>query len=622
MVQGIILKSLRDLNEAPPSKSIFYISKSGTPTYFPIKGLIEENLAILRGEFFNEDGEHVITVELTSLPPSSSADGMLSGFGSFGAGEEESQVRRRTITIGREFFVTALKDYQEWKIKWWREAIQNSVDAGSYLIQLGSVRSNETKEVMVFCDDDGGGMDEDTILNKFLVLGGTTKLVSGNTAGGFGKAKELLLLPWISWRIHSRDTIVEGAGIDYTVTKTNDFKKGTRLEVVMPADQNTTSVEAIAFVEKCFLPDCRFTVDGNRIKANLQGKDLVQNIQGKADVWYKPLKKPEKQSYIYVRTKGLYMFSKYVGQVPGYILAELTAPSVEILTANRDGFRDWELSSAIDSLAERIAKDNMSALRGKNRLIRKKYEGTGTFKAKARAASLMEQIGPSVTKLSDSSTENILTQLDNYSRSQEESLTSPISSLPSTVVATAMLDQKFLGAAHIEAALKQLVWEPDFYLMNDIETFKVPSKFFPETMTPRVLKLIKSWVELCRFVLMQLGSDSKFGVGFIFSESTAAAALVEDNRHGEEEFWLMINPFKDLGEREEVWSPSQDSDLKWLYAAAIHECTHVANGIQYHDESFAAALTYNMAKCADGYRKIKQIVGGIRARGSAMADED
>jgi len=65
--------------------------------------------------------------------------------------------------------------------------------------------------------------------------------------------------------------------------------------------------------------------------------------------------------------------------------------------------------------------------------------------------------------------------------------------------------------------------------------------------------------------------------------------------------------------------------LKWLYAAAIHEATHIADNMSYHDESFAAALTRNMAKCADGYRKIRQIAAGIRTRGgggSPEADEE
>jgi hypothetical protein len=121
--------------------------------------------------------------------------------------------------------------------------------------------------------------------------------------------------------------------------------------------------------------------------------------------------------------------------------------------------------------------------------------------------------------------------------------------------------------------------------------------------------------------MMQLGSEQRFGVGFHFSTDAAASAVTDRDEEGRVEQWIMLNPFKDLYDRREVWRPAQDADLKWLYAASIHEATHIADGLSYHDESFAAALTRNMAKCADGYRKIRTIVGGIKMRGTPEADE-
>lgn len=605
-MEAVILKNLEDLDTAPIG---LYVVRSKTAAYFPAMALIEDGLADFRGEFFDERGSHVVTLYIKSPPDDRLGD--LSG------PEDEG---RRTITIGREFFVTALKDYNDWEIKWWREAVQNGVDAGGTNIELGTEEHKEG--TLVYCDDDGSGMDEDTMINKFLVLGASTKVGQKGAAGGFGKAKELLLLPWITWRIHSRDTIVEGAGIDYTVKK-GSYRQGTRLEVLMPPDKTTSSAMAINFVERCFLPHVRFRVDGKIVRANLHGESIIASSPGKADIYFVPTK-GSKQSYAYVRTKGLYMFSRYLGEVPGYVLIELTAPSIEILTANRDGFRDWMVQKTIDDLANRIAKDNMSALKAKQGMIRKKYEGTGKFRARQLAAALLDQIGPTSGKKLSSADEEGILETVNQARQFEETRgeSNDLTALPPPSMASAMLDQKFLGPDHLQNAIRQLVWEPDFFLINEIEGFRVPKKFFPETMTPRVMKLAKSWTELCRFVLMQLGSDAKYGVGFVFSTDMLAAAMTEKGDDDGEEHWLMVNPFKDLSSREEVWSPSQDSDLKWLYAAAIHECTHIADGLDYHDESFAAALTLNMAKCADGYRKIKQIVGAIRGRGGLEADED
>lgn len=565
----------------------FYVVQAGSEAYFPAMALVEQESAKLVGETYPTGGRvaTILVGEAVAAIPNPAPE-------------------RRTITIGREFFITALKDYNDWPIKWWREAIQNSVDAGATEIKLTSSK-NADETYTVACEDNGRGMDEDTIINKFLVLGATTKTLQSGAAGGFGKAKELLLLPWISWKIHSRSTVVFGSGIDYEASQIEE-RVGTKLEVVMPADKHTDEAYALAFVQKCYLPGIQFLVNDQPARADLSGDRVIEEIPDKAAIYFVPIK-GETQSYIYVRARGLYMFSTYMGEVPGYLLAEILAPSIEILTANRDSFRQWDVEHAIRKLGERIAKDNMSALRAGRGLIRKKYQGMGKFETRSRTAETLGRIGPYVRGgVSKSDIEAVTHALDAYSRDEERK----ISTVASPAIARAMLDQKFLGPDHLEAAIKQLVWEPDFYLVNEIDGYKVPERFFPETMTPTILKLAKVWAELCRYVLVQLGSTEEFGVGFIFSEQTAAAAIDEDR-----ESWLMLNPFKDLDRKKETWRTT-DADLKWLYAAAIHEATHVADRAQYHDEAFAAALTRNMARCADGYRKIKQIAAGIRMRGA------
>lgn len=600
-MKATLLQSARQVASASPG---LYIVHSGSEAYFPVMALIEGGYAEFLGEVYDDRGR-TVTLEMTTSPPAQMQEMRADG-------------SSRTITIGPEFFITALKDYSDWQIKWWREAIQNAVDAGGLHIACDAVKQSDGT-MLVSCDDDGRGMDEDTIITKFLVLGGSTKKGESGAAGGFGKAKELLLLPWISWRIHSRDTIVEGAGIDYKVSR-GPMRKGTRLDVVMPPDKSTDDAIALGFLQKCNLPAINFTVNGKRAKADLAGASLVSQVPDKVDIFFTP--SAEKQSYIYVRTRGLFMFTSYVGEVPGFILAELIAPSIEILTANRDGFRDYSTQNAVNKLAERIAKDNMSALKNKQGLIRQKFEGTGKFRAKERASMLLDQIGPyGAGDLSSQNTEAIVQTMGSYVRHEEEKL----QSMPSTAVVQAMLDQHFLGPNHLEAAVKQLVWEPDFFLVNEVDGFRVPKKFFPATMTPSVLKLAKTWVELCRYVMMQLGSEAHFGAGFVFSESAAAEAITDEDKEGRTEQWLMLNPFKDMRDRTTLWRPAQDADLKWMYAAAIHEATHIADRISYHDESFASALTRNMAKCADGYRKIRQIAAGIRTRGaggSPEADEE
>ena len=594
-----------------------YTASSLTPGYGSLLALVESKKARYLGEHIDDDGVKTIAVEV---------------------GRRSNTGRRNpAIGISREFFTTVLKDYEDWREKWWREAVQNSVDARATQIDC-LISENSDGTFTVSSTDNGGGMDEDVLLNKFLMLGGSTKKLGGGAAGGFGKAKELLILPWLSWRVLTRDREIRGDGIDYTVHEAPYFD-GTRIEVVMPADQTTSNSAAIALIQKCYLPKIRFTVTNRRLdgreeiahpKADLKGNELLEEVEGKAEVY---VAKVDYESYrMLIRVQGIYMFNRWVTHVPGkQIIVEITAPSTEVLTANRDGFRDTEITRRLDALTDRLSKDTISALRSMKGLIRKKYQGKGKFQAERARSEALAQISyvePTTDGHAEMNISDIRRIADvleirrdklevEHSYSGRSGGDGPAATfLPGRALSTELLQSvDFTGAHHVEEAVRQLAWDPDFYLINEIEGFKVPKKYYPETMKPAVVKLARVWTEMCRYVLMQLGSFRPFGIGFIFSED-AGAAYQEDG----DEHWLLLNPFVKPRYREGQWTPGKPEDLKRLYAYAIHECTHLADGISYHDESFAAALTNNFAKTADGFRKIRKIVGAIRVGESATAD--
>jgi len=527
------------------------------------------------------------------------------------------------IGIAREFFTTVLRDYRDWRIKWWREAIQNAVDAGATKVKCEVVQL-EDRTWRISCDDNGRGMDRATLVDKFLMLGATTK-VGAAGVGGFGKAKELLILPWLKWKVHTLDYMAEGVGVQYEVRQVQR-RAGTRLEVLMPADEYTYAAAAIAFLEKCDLPNTSFEViskpqteehERKRPKAKMEGRSLLGTVPGKAEIYVTKVK--YQANSIYVRVNGMFMFSNYIGETGDkQILVEITAPSVEVLTANRDGFRDWEVSDAVSKLAERVAKDTKSALAMKSGLIRKKYTGKGKFKTEQLQAAALGQVGP--IPMTSKGRVN-LPQPDAIAIAQvvermlrtglpAEGGAPAVGSLPNRALSQEFMSIPFSGAHHVEQAVRQLVWEPDFYMINEVEGRRVPKKFMPESMTPTILKLAKVWTELCRFVLIQLGAFHEFGVGFVISEDAMAMYKPEDDEH-----WLLLNPYTSPRSLKDVWKPSNREHQKHLYALAVHECTHLADGLEYHDESFASALTHNIAKTADGFRKVGKIVSEIKMKG-------
>lgn len=553
-----------------------HVVRAGDPDYGPVLGRIVDKTYTFLGESYASGTREV----LYRVP----------------GGRQKNP----SIGIGREFFVTALRDYDDWQLKWWREAIQNAVDAGATNIQL--VTKDEGGEVVVSCEDNGGGMSPEVLLDKFLVLGGTTKATSSGSAGGFGKAKELLLLPWLSWEVHTRAKIARGTGIEYEVVD-GEHLRGTRITVRMPADQATHEAAALAFLEKCDLPGVRFTVNGKPVKANLKAAHVIRTVDDKAVIAFEPAKKDAPTSYrLMVRTKGLFMFDMYLGEeVAGDVIVELLVPSIGVLTANRDGFRDYGLKSAIEKFAREVVVDVRSALRKKRGLIEQVFRGTGRFQAAEAEAEVLRAVGP----VGDASATDTLAEVaalvatDAYDRrgSSDVVRLAPVSA----AIAKAMLEIAATPNT-IENQLKQLVWQPDFFVRNRVEGFRVPKEFFPETMSPRVAKLAGVWAELCRFVLLQLGSRAEYGVGFVFDEDVGA----EYSRH-ENENWLLLNPFRDARHQKHLFRPTVDEDLQWLYAAAIHEVTHLADGIQYHNESFASALTRNVARCAKGWKRVAKI---------------
>ena len=111
-----------------------------------------------------------------------------------------------------------------------REALQNSADALKAAIRARKlkaedgffgVRWNEQERSLSF-EDNGIGMDAETVLTKFLSIGESGKrdaADSGEAAGGFGVAKAVILGVSRSfhWRMHTRDNLVVAEGADAEV---------------------------------------------------------------------------------------------------------------------------------------------------------------------------------------------------------------------------------------------------------------------------------------------------------------------------------------------------------------------------------------------------------------------
>jgi len=555
---------------------------------------------------------------------------------------------------------STLKEYGEtWKEAFWRELVQNSVDAGATRIDLYT-RQLEDGNQISGCKDNGGGMSEAVFRGKFLKHGGTTKGADSGSAGGFGAAKRLLLAPWVQWQIRTGNMIAVGQMARHEVwvngvRKTHgpqEFEipahwqdgksvKGVIFEAVMSPERRTDAPAALSWLSKCYLPRITVTVNGKKANARLNPKtematDFVTPVIGYA-IKNKSSFDP---SYVLVRTvsgpkrdKKLAMFTERISSKVGHaIVLELQSHSVTYLKASRND-ADGYFYTELRELIRKLNINPRSAIRGPDKYQKIHWGPDGAYYAKARAdehadalkaAAVVGPTGNSGAGLTKGQREVVEDKLDEVreevekeererlpgDKKEQEPFKKPASKAASKVIA----EEAGLNTPEQQEALfRQLVWTPYFFLYSDIDGYKVPRKYRPATMTKEVKKLMEDWVEMCRYVLVLLGCSKEFGVGFVFSDNAAAAYTYEGDEHGPNTHWLLLNPHKDfkkiLTGKAPLWNPKKEEDLRWMYACAVHEATHMANGISDHDEVFTSAFTYNVAKCADGFTRVRELIG-------------
>jgi len=597
-----------------------YSAHEGESDFGELLAMIAAGDALLLGESYDAEGRKHVVAEVSSLR------------------RNGSDLGEAGFQLGELWFSNVLRDYQNnFGEKWWREAIQNAVDAGAKHV-VCSVQPTAEGHIEVSIEDDGSGMSQEVLVGAFLTGGGTTKQEGSSTFGGFGRAKELLILPWIRYEIHTRDLLIASRQAERAPLQRVTRRVGTRLTVVMPASKHATAADAAAYIKRCDLPGVKFTVNEERFVANLARRNqpvrekayAVRRDDGSTGHFTVKIFYDEKNtSYPWeaqIRLNGLFMFDQWISNKPkGLVLVEIEGAAKDVLTSNRDSFSSSEVRRDLDDFAQEVSREKEQALRKKSGMVREKYTGGGKFQAQLdtprrsedaalREASILEIAGPMDGEISQAALQEIVRSMDGYREQQDPSavLSFAQGDAMAAIIESVMHPRsgERLGSDVIETLAKQLAWSPDYYLVNDVEGFKVRAKFRPESMTREVRTLLRVWAEMCRFVLCLLGCARPFGVGFVFSRSSLAEYRKEE---GEE--WLMLNPLPQLAAHQEdpdLIDLSDPHQLLELYASAVHEVTHMANQCSFHDSDFAAALTANMAKTYGKDREIKRIVAAVR----------
>jgi hypothetical protein len=249
-----------------------------------------------------------------------------------------------------------------------REFIQNAYDAQATAIDF-RLTINAAGRIELHVDDDGIGMDRDTLENVLLCMGGSRK--PAGSIGGFGIAKAILFFAHHAYTIQTRDLSVQGRGGEYRLQIDGGNIDGTRMMVELADESLMLDAwhdRIRTYVRACFME----YATGRPVTIRLNGQELTQNNDCVYDfnvqtplgaMWYDELPGSTRSEFV-VSVAGLPMFTEtFYSSANQSALSggfELDAGST-VLTANRDGFSSTvreQFSKVVGGLVQ-----NQSAVR-------------------------------------------------------------------------------------------------------------------------------------------------------------------------------------------------------------------------------------------------------------------
>lgn len=455
-----------------------------------------------------------------------------------------------------------------------RELIQNSVDAGASYITINLDIDN----MVLVVDDDGCGMDENILVKALLTMSGSYK--GPNSVGGFGAAKEIILFQHESYRVDTyKDgcdpVAVIGRQLDYEFASCNRNITGTT--VTIDFHHNYGSLICLEYAINEYLSECEtdaiIEFNGSIVSGRSKG-ELVRELEW-ANIYVNEL--PVESHYAYVRINGLMMFREWVNDTNFEVIIEVTKPSLDILTVNRDGFT-YDYSNMLKKLIYEISVEKNQfgkaygeslVWRGINHcysdvdaLFEDFLENCDSKFRESNTKAIERHIGVIANFIKNNDVSNKLALRDKIEEniSDEEDIAEEIIDY--------MIERSDILKCDHGA---------NFYIRVTGKGFdKIPEHLKPGNWGKRTLTLARLWKRCIKLVMKANGVDSHYSIGWIIDndESTEAMWTQIDNIN-----IYYMNPVL-------TWMRSSNHMHVFhkMLMNACHEITHMY--CRYHDERF------------------------------------
>jgi hypothetical protein len=476
-----------------------------------------------------------------------------------------------------------------------RELLQNAVDAGAT-----DIRFTLTDKTITI-DDDGVGMTEEIIRPALLTLNGSYK--RAGSAGGFGAAKELIILAHSNYEVLTNDVVVRGQNIRFTLSRADQPRKGTRI-TIEPHARFEYGLDSYLALAREYLATCdvapRIYLNGE-LQRGLSVERVAVTLPWGC-IRMKQLR-GETRDQALVRVHGITMFRRYISAMKKLVVVEIERPSTEVLTSNRDSFtysaaRDFD--QQITVLA--IDKESFGRKKGGTAVV----AGQHSYYLLLRRRS--ERFQQVMVELKSHLTEPTL--MAHIERVFTAGDASSVGAALTRAVATLQASGETRAAETIQRLLQPDGQEESLEVAfaihyGDYDRDSLPEYFQPAKIGPRLRTLVHLWraaiQEVGKLVIAD-GAHMQFRVGWTFErldEEPLPAAYAKEE--GIDTF--LINP------QCPQWRQSPRQYLPTLLSVAAHELLH-QQGLTYHDEAFAARLTMLEGKLLG----CRGLMGRVRAK--------
>jgi hypothetical protein len=517
------------------------------------------------------------------------------------------------------------KGQERWKVAVARELIQNGSDAGATTIDI------VTTDTTITCTDNGCGFTLEAA-RKFMDDGWSSKDNDETTIGGFGAARRLLCFAQESYTIRSRNLVITGSGVDWTITADEDLTEddaswvaGTEFFIELTTDDDEADGVPVGVTVTAAVSDITNASDiGAAVRLNgyraygtrtARGRAKRKLEDGNGRVWSRAYEVKNGIGYVYVRAGGLLMFEKRRYGANDDIILEVEPRRVtEVFTVNRDGLRAG-FREQFDEWVRDLDQNSRKALKQPAPPLRARV-GDGSLMTSRPA---LDAVAVPADVDAIVATPGTLPGLDERTSNLQES------PREEEIVRRARSTARWAPAPET-FTLVDLEGRPtithglpcDVFLIadsNDAAVRAQARKWSPErwseTVGTRRRTLLHAWFGAVNYsieLLLQLApgiGEVTWAVGFTFDLDIEASCLTRDGSHV-----LSVRPFDKNGRT--AFKVSQTADMRRMLSLAVHEVAHIV--VSGHNEHFAGVQTdlWGYVDQAEAFRRMRAGVTGLQ----------